>query len=46
MPIYVVGFRGLQAGIKSEKLKEGMDVVVKGNERLRPGQAVAAQPQK
>lgn len=46
IPVYVVGFRGLSAGVKSPKLKEGMDVVVKGNERLRPGQAVAAQPLK
>jgi len=46
MPVYVIGFRGMMAGVKSEKLKEGMDIVIKGNERLRPGQAVAAQPQK
>ncbi|QJB55148.1 efflux RND transporter periplasmic adaptor subunit [Pseudodesulfovibrio sp. zrk46] len=46
MPVYVVGYRGLTAGVKSPKLKEGMDVVVKGNERLRPGQAVAPQPLK
>jgi RND family efflux transporter, MFP subunit len=46
IPVYVVGYRGLFAGVKSEKLKEGMDVVVKGNERLRPGQPVAATPQK
>ncbi|CCH48286.1 efflux RND transporter periplasmic adaptor subunit [Pseudodesulfovibrio piezophilus] len=45
IPVYVVGFRGLFAGVKSEKLQEGMDIVVKGNERLRPGQPVAAQPQ-
>lgn len=44
MPVYVVGFRGLMAGVKSDKLQEGMDVVVKGNERLRPGQAVAPTP--
>jgi RND family efflux transporter MFP subunit len=44
IPVYVVGFRGLMAGVKSAKLKEGMDVVVKGNERLRPGQAVTPQP--
>lgn len=44
IPVYVIGFRGLIVGVKSEKLKEGMDVVVKGNERLRPGQPVAAQP--
>lgn len=46
MPVYVVGYRGLQAGVKSPKLKEGMDVVIKGNERLRPGQAVAPQQAK
>jgi RND family efflux transporter MFP subunit len=45
VPVYVVGFRGLLAGVKSDKLKEGMDVVVKGNERLRPEQPVAATPQ-
>ena len=44
VPVYVVGFRGLMAGVKSPKLKEGMDVVVKGNERLRPGQGVAPKP--
>ena len=44
IPVFVVGFRGLVAGVKSDKLKEGMDIVVKGNERLQPGQAVAAQP--
>ena len=46
VPVYVVGFRGLLAGVKSPKLQEGMDVVVKGNERLRPGQAVAPRPMK
>ena len=44
MPVRVVGYRGLEAGIQSEALKEGMDVVVKGNERLQPQQPVAAQP--
>lgn len=44
MPVYVVGFKGLIAGVKSDKLQEGMEIVVKGNERLRPGQAVAPQP--
>ncbi len=43
-PIYVVGYRGMLAGVKSKTLKEGMDVVVKGNERLQPQQPVAAQP--
>jgi RND family efflux transporter MFP subunit len=44
MPVYVVGYRGMEAGVKSKTLEEGMDVVVKGNERLQPQQPVAAQP--
>ena len=44
MPVYVVGYRGMEAGVKSKTLQEGMDVVVKGNERLQPQQPVAAQP--
>ncbi|WP_338667564.1 efflux RND transporter periplasmic adaptor subunit [Pseudodesulfovibrio methanolicus] len=46
MPVFVVGYRGMEAGVKSKTLKEGMDVVVKGNERLQPQQPVAAQPMK
>ncbi len=45
-PVYVIGYRGMMAGVKSQTLKEGMDVVVKGNERLQPQQPVAAQPVK
>ncbi|WP_250645593.1 efflux RND transporter periplasmic adaptor subunit [Salidesulfovibrio onnuriiensis] len=41
MPVQVVGYRGLDAGVLSDKLQEGMDIVIKGNERLRPNQAVA-----
>ncbi|WP_319584550.1 efflux RND transporter periplasmic adaptor subunit [uncultured Pseudodesulfovibrio sp.] len=44
MPVYVVGYRGMEAGVKSKTLEEGMDVVIKGNERLQPQQPVAAQP--
>ena len=44
MPVRVVGYRGMLAGVQSPTLKEGMDVVVKGNERLQPQQPVAAQP--
>lgn len=40
-PVMVVGYRGLDAGVKSDKLKPGMEVVIKGNERLMPGQSVA-----
>jgi len=45
VPVHVVGYKGLSAGVRAETLKEGMDVVVKGNERLNPGQPVAATPQ-
>ncbi|GAB7022419.1 efflux RND transporter periplasmic adaptor subunit [Salidesulfovibrio brasiliensis] len=45
MPVRVTGFKDLEAGVTSEKLQEGMTVVVKGNERLRPGQPVAPKPQ-
>lgn len=41
MPVQVVGYRGLDAGVLSEKLAEGMTIVVKGNERLHPDQPVA-----
>lgn len=40
IPVRVTGFRGLEAGVVAEGLKEGMPVVTKGNERLRPGQPV------
>jgi RND family efflux transporter MFP subunit len=36
----VVGYSGLTAGVEGEGLKEGMKVVVKGNERLMDGQTV------
>lgn len=41
VPVDVVGYEGLDAGIAGLGLEPGMDVVVKGNERLRPGQPVA-----
>ena len=34
MPVKVVGYRGMMAGINANKISEGMKVVVKGNERL------------
>jgi RND family efflux transporter MFP subunit len=42
VPVSVIGYRGLEAGVESEDLREGMQVVVKGNERLRNGQEVSA----
>ena len=41
LPVQVIGFEGLDAGVASPGLKEGMLVVVEGNERLRNGQSVA-----
>jgi multidrug efflux pump subunit AcrA (membrane-fusion protein) len=40
IPVTVVGYDGMNAGIQAQGLKEGMKVVVKGNERLREGQPV------
>ncbi len=40
IPVKVVGYKRMKAGIHAEGLKKGMKVVVKGNERLRDGQAV------
>ena len=41
LPVEIIGFEGLDAGVASPGLKEGMFVVVAGNERLRDGQKVA-----
>ncbi|RJQ14399.1 MAG: efflux RND transporter periplasmic adaptor subunit [Nitrospiraceae bacterium] len=43
MPVKVVGYKGMSAGILGDGLNEGMKVVVKGNERIRDGQAVVIQ---
>ena len=43
VPVNVAGYDGLNAGVIAKGLKEGMKVVVKGNERLRDGQEVAIQ---
>ncbi len=43
LPVEVVGYEGLRAGVSSAALKPGMEVVVKGNERLRDGQPLRIQ---
>lgn len=43
IPVQIVGYDGLSAGVESQGLVEGMFVVVEGNERLRNGQAVVFQ---
>ena len=40
IPVKVIGYKGMKAGIQANGLKEGIKVVVKGNERLRDGQIV------
>jgi RND family efflux transporter MFP subunit len=40
IPVEVVGFEKMAAGIRADHLEEGMEVVVKGNERLRDGQSL------
>ena len=41
IPVDVIGYQALIAGVQSPNLSEGMQVVVKGNERLRNGQNVS-----
>jgi len=41
IPVKVTGYAGMMAGVNANGLKEGMKVVVKGNERLRDGQSVS-----
>ena len=41
LPVTVFGYTGNSAGVDAPGLAPGMDVVIKGNERLRAGQPVA-----
>lgn len=43
IPVEVVGYESATIGVSAEGLKEGMKVVVKGNERLKDGQDVLIQ---
>ena len=43
LPVQIIGFQGLDAGVSAPGLKAGMIVVVQGNERLRNGQALSFQ---
>ncbi len=40
VPVGIIGYSGMNAGIAAEGLAEGMKVITKGHERLRPGQPV------
>ena len=46
IPVDVIGYQEMVAGVESADLAEGMQVVVKGNERLRAGQMVSIVGQK
>ena len=41
VPVKVLRYEGRNAGIEGEGLRQGMEVVVKGNERLRDGQPLS-----
>ncbi len=43
VPVRIAGYEKMHVGIHGNGLKEGMKVIVKGNERLRPGQPVIVQ---
>jgi len=43
IPVRVIGYSGLDAGVDSPDLKAGMLVVLEGNERLRDKQAIVFQ---
>ncbi len=40
IPVHIVSFMGKQVGVDSPHIVAGMPVVIEGNERLRPDQAV------
>jgi RND family efflux transporter MFP subunit len=42
VPVQVQAYVGMEAAVAGQGFGPGMDVVVKGNERLRPGQPVMA----
>lgn len=44
IPVKVTGYNGRMAGIEANGLKEGMKIVVKGNERLQDGQMIEIVP--
>ncbi len=40
IPVKILGYDKLRAGVQAEKLSPGMHVITKGQERLRNGQPV------
>lgn len=40
IPVAILGYRGLQVAVDGDGLTAGQQVVVKGNERIRDGQAI------
>ncbi|MFP4314904.1 MAG: efflux RND transporter periplasmic adaptor subunit [Desulfovibrionales bacterium] len=40
IPVQILGYQGNSIGVSGEGLQPGLDIVIKGNERLQPGQPV------
>lgn len=40
VPVQVAAYEGMEAAVLGQGLQPGLDVVIKGNERLKPGQPV------
>ncbi len=46
LPVHIVAFLGQRVGVDNPYISEGMDIVVEGNERLRPDQPVTVAGEK
>jgi len=45
IPVIVIQYKNSTAAVKGEELREGMHVVIKGNERIFPDQALRSEPE-
>ncbi len=45
IPVRITGYQGMKVGVTGEGLEAGQQVVIKGNERIRDGQAVRLEQQ-
>lgn len=46
LPVHIVAFLGQEVGVDNTYISEGMDIVIEGNERLRPDQPVVVAGEK
>ena len=42
IPVAIIGYKGMKIGVTAKGLEDGMQIIVKGHERLRDGQPVRA----